>query len=498
MLGAKTTSYSIGGTQSIPPSPALSGIGSPALTPSLSASQQAADKAKEARSPIIHELAFREQTYDNLWNKYPGSSEDDFKKALEKVADIDHVTGNYVLTKKYWRELDVWNHEYASDEERQQAIDNAVTQFDKMRLTASEPEWDRLLRKEERGRGKCLSKVQAKIMRGPAPAPVPAPKIKVQRAEDSGPESGSSKDDGGKKKPAKAVEKPAKGGEKPVKGGESMARSTSQTKKAPPAEKRWMSKKVATPKVSPAKTAARPAAEKPSKFKSKEFITDSDSSGDESAPLARTVAPPKDVKKPAERPVKEAPAPKPRPAPKETIKAQITAKPPLKRARDDDDSSSSSGTPLSKRFKVKETKPASAPVNHNHRASDASQNSRGTSSGMSFTKSKNTSPAKSSPLASSPPTNASDMDQSSEAVHNPKKRKTDHDSDPKTKRQRLSEELMRKAVKFKKCYEAYETLHYQMTQLENPPEDKVADLLDMRQRLQDMKTEIYDAASPER
>jgi len=492
MLAHKTTSYSMGGSQLVPSSPALSGIGSPALTPSLSASQQATDKAKEARSPIIHELAFREQTYDNLWNKYPGSSEDEFKKALEKVATLDEVSKNYILAKKYWRELDVWNHEYASDEERQHAIDNAVTQFDKMRLTASEPEWDKLLPKEERGKGKCLSKVQAKIMRGPPPAPAAAPKIKVQKAEDSSPESGSSKDDGGKKKTAK-------GGDKPSKGGESMARTNSQTKKAPPAEKRWVSnRKTATPKVSPSKTATKPAAEKPGKFKSDEFIIDSDSSADESAPLPSGVAPSKVDKKPVERPVKETTALKPRPAPKEVIKPQITAKPPVKRSRDDDDSSSSSGTPLSKRFKVKETKPALPPVSHNHRTSDSSQNSRGTNSATSFTKSKNTSPAKSSPLASSPPTNASDVDQSSEAVHNPKKRKAEHDSDPKSKRQRLPEEVMRKAVRFKSFYEAYETLHNQMTQLENPPKEKVADLLDMRQRLQDLKTEIYKAASPER
>ncbi len=74
-----------------------------------------------------------------------------------------------------------------------------------------------------------------------------------------------------------------------------------------------------------------------------------------------------------------------------------------------------------------------------------------------------------------------------------KKRKAaaDLDSESKVKRQRLSQELVSKAHKFKRYYEKYEALHNEMQLLENPPRDKMADLLDMRQRLQAMKTEIY-------
>ncbi len=95
--------------------------------------------------------------------------------SLDKVADLDKDSQNYVLKRNYWRELDVWIHEYASDEERQQAIDNAIKQYDKMRLTSSEPEWQKLLPREERGKGKCLSKLQRNLVQ------VGTPKIKVQK-----------------------------------------------------------------------------------------------------------------------------------------------------------------------------------------------------------------------------------------------------------------------------------------------------------------------------
>jgi RNA polymerase II elongation factor ELL len=478
-------------TPSRPTSPALSGVGSPSLAPLL----QAAEKAKQARSPIIHELAFREQDFETLWQKYPGDSKSDFKVALEKVADLDSNTQNYVLRQKYWRELDVWNHEYASDEERQQAIDNAVHKYDKMRLTASEPEWQKLLPKEERGKGKCLSKVQANIMKGPPPAPVPqpAPKIKVQKAdESSAAESGSSKDDSSQKKKANG-------------GGEAMTRSSSQplpkAKKAPAPEKRWLSnKKTPTPKASPTKPMVKAVAEKPGKFKSKEFVSDSESSDDESAPLSSTVPPQSKLVKKPTAPVKETaslpkpkpkPKPKPEPVVKETIKPQITARPVIKRPLEDDDSSSSSGTPLSKRPKIKELKPVSSRTLNSHRSSDSSQNSRAGNSNISMAKSKNTSPAKSSPLASSPPTNASDMDRPLENGISSKKRKLESDSDTTTKRPRVPQDILRKASKFKKYYEAYENLHNEIMQLETPPKSKVADLWEMRDRLQTMKTEIY-------
>lgn len=407
LRGALSGRRSPSGRASLSPpttSPALSANGSPSLAPNDASSQQLAKQAIRARSPIIHELAFKEQPYDTLWQKYPGASEMEFKNALEKVADHDEDSQNYVLRKKYWKELDVWNHEYASNDERQQAIDNAIRQYDKMRLSQSEPEWEKLLRKEERGQGRVLSKIHAAIAKGP-----PAPRTKGQKADDSGdsgPGSGGSSRDDSAENGNGSNRTDEEGADS-----ESIAASpyqqgpTAAKKKVTAQEKRLLSTKkkstpaptsapLSTPKVLPTKTVAKPSPEKQPKYKSKEFITDSDSSTSESesAPLVTTVlqsklsavstkpsvtakaaakvalsssaggrvrkgpvvAPPADVRKPKPSPVKD------------VVRSQITAKPLLKkRVREDEDdssSSSSSGTPLSKRKKPLKAAPKLLPT----------------------------------------------------------------------------------------------------------------------------------------
>ena len=62
----------------------------------------------------------------------------------------------------------------------------------------------------------------------------------------------------------------------------------------------------------------------------------------------------------------------------------------------------------------------------------------------------------------------------------------------------ISGDVVKKAHKFKVFYEAYETLHHEVAALENPPRSKVEDLLEMRERLKTMKTEIYRECPPER
>ncbi|EFX05859.1 com1-like protein [Grosmannia clavigera kw1407] len=465
----------------LPTSPALSAIGSPSLAPNDASSQQ----AKRARAPIIHELAFKEQPYDILWQKYPGASEVDFRNALEKVADLYEDSQNYCLRKKYWRELDVWNHEYASNDERQQAIDNAIRQYDKMRLSQSEPEWEKLLRKEERGQGRILSKIHAAIAKGP-----PATKTKGQRTDesgDSGGGSGSGRDDSGEYGNGSHRTDEEGADSESISASPYQQGATAAKKKVSAREKRLLSTKKktnpaptsvpsSTPKVSPTKpTVAKPSAEK-TKFKSNEFITNSDSSASESEsmPLATAVrqsklsaantkpsvtakantkvalsssigdkarkgpvvAPPADVRKPKPSPIKE------------VVKSQITAKPLLKKRirQDEDDSSSSSSSdgPLSKRVKPGKPAPKLLPTKDHEkyhqprqqqaapppaRASNVSPNSTTSSSSNhsggrsghvrngsapSNKPKNNNSPTKSSPLAASPPANASEIDLSSE------------------------------------------------------------------------------------
>ena len=341
-----------------------------------------------------------------------------------------------------------------------------------------------------------------------------------------------------------------------------MSRSGSQqsvtkTKKTTDPAKRLLNpKKPAAPKKPTTKAKATDDKEKRGPL-SEEFVLDSDSSGDEAPSSNPTPAPPtkqRVVEKPAKKPVetvagkmadkrKEPPAPAPVSKPKPVVrpprapgKAAVTST--AKRSRDDDDSSSSSGTPLAKRLKPKEA-PKARPnvVAPKQRMSDASQVSRSTATATQSStlsaKSKGTSPAKSSPLASSPPTNASDLEDHSHtqpqsqsqmqtqtqpkkklqqplpppksqrngevanghtngnSLSSTKKRK-EREPEPQvsSKRPRVSKDVLKRASLFTKCYERYEALHREIVELKEPPEDKLADLLEMRERLVTMKSEI--------
>lgn len=525
--------------RSNPASPALSGITSPSLGPVNTAKQQALEKTKQQRFPIIHELAVKERTFDELFSEWDEGSEEEFQTALRKVAEFNDTLQKWTLYKMYWKELDVFKYPYKKDEERQKAIDNAVKQYDRMRLGVSDPLWQKLLPKSERDKGICLSKLAATIAKGPQP---PAPKINVQKADGSSTNTSgdSEKDDSSQGKKTK--------------GGEPMSRSNSAKSKKTTDSSQAQAKRLLSNAKKPAPAKASPkASPKPSPTKSttaggktstgkggrilsKEFVSDSDSESEE-APLAKTVPKPKVAPKMAPKAAPERPAEKPKalekpkPAPKmaaakpvaravpsvkDTINAQVASKParPVKRARDDDDDddSSSSGTPLSKRFKPKEPAAKMSSTAAKHRASDSSQgnsqnSARGTSSGASMAKSKNTSPVKSSPLASSPPTNASDLDPADERdTIVARKRKMDADAHDSyetaaaasaAKRQRLSPKVLQKANRFKKFYASYEALHKEIVALEHPPAEKVTDLLDMRERLQEWKNEIYNEVPPE-
>ncbi|RYP66570.1 hypothetical protein DL771_007723 [Monosporascus sp. 5C6A] len=509
------TALSSNAPRSLPPSPSLNSAKSP--NPVISASQQLLEKNKEQRSILVHELAARDQAYEHLQDSWMGA-ESDLKPTLEKVATYDESSKKWSLKKLFWKELDVWNYSYDSAEDRQAAIDNAIKQYDKQRIGTTSPEWERLLPPAERGQGKTLSKLQATLANRNI--------THVQKTEDGG------KSDADSSKPKSAP----------------MSRSGSQsgvskTKKSTDQAKRLLStnpKKPAAPKKPIGKAKAADEKDKRGPL-SEEFVVDSGSSGDEAPPSnPAPAAKPRPVEKPNKRPVeqvadkaaerrKESPAPvsapKPKPvvrAPRAPLKVPISAS--TKRAREDDDSSSSSGTPLSKRLKPKEIqKPRPNTTTTKHRMSDVSQTSRSTvtaaqSSSLSV-KSKNTSPTKSSPLASSPPTNASDLEEQSQgqtqsqkkqqqqqqqrngdrtngltngnSVLGVKKRKERETEPPvSSKRPRVSKEVLKRASLFRVYYERYEALHKEMVTLKDPPEDKLADLLAMRERLATMKSEI--------
>lgn len=563
LLSGKTTG-AVTGTigPSTPASPALSGIVSPSIGPTLSAAEQAKEEARELRAPIVHELAVREMSFKELQSKWRGDSED-FQKALEKVADFDKSLQKYAMKKMYWKELDVFKYDYDSDEKRQNAIDNAIRMYDRMRMSASEPVWDRLLPKEERGKGKCLSKLLPTIAKGPSQPAAKTPQIKVHDADDS---SGSRNGDAA-----------SNSGSEGKKGSsQAMSRSSSQTK-APvkKVEKKLIGKKISTPKPLPAKASAKSAKDKGGRVLSKEFISDSDSSSEE-APLSKKKEEKdrerererqrererereqerererekekereKERERERERERREkskereiaAMKPKSKAPTKDAMKSQVAVRPVgQKRSRDEeDDSSSSSGTPLSKRIN-RESK-STAPVHHNaisYKRPPSDSSSQGSSRSNTYaatqgypTKNKNTSPVKSSPLASSPPTNASDFDQPQQSHHDDSRHERERDrsrdrsvtvanstninnastkkrkmkaeaseavydvATADKKRARVSEDVIDEARRFKQFYEIYQRLHYELSEAGNFSQEKYEKLLNQRKRLEGLKRSIY-------
>ncbi|KAH7319217.1 hypothetical protein BKA65DRAFT_96977 [Rhexocercosporidium sp. MPI-PUGE-AT-0058] len=476
-LSQKNRSLASDTTRSMPTSPALSGVGSPSLGPtSVPLSQQQAEKAKEARKPVIHLLAVEPLSEKGIQNRLPDISENDLDNALRKVGDLNDTTGKWELRKAYWKELDVWAYKYSSKEDRQRAIDNAVKQYDKMRLGVSEPEWDRLLIKAERGTGKSLSKLQAEIAKGSL-----ARKSNSQNTEGSGRDTPNGEDDLLEDKNLSKVK------------GEGTARSASQP---PTAKTKKTSEKEAQAKrlfsKHPPKTAAKPAPKAtpaPAKkaapapkagtkvLLSAEYVEDSDD--DSEQPL----------------PVKEKPKPK--------------AKPVMKRAREEDHDTSDSSIPLSK--KVKKDVPATT---SNHRVSDASQTSRATTtssySSFNSNKNKSNSPQKSSPLASSPPTNASDIENSSgdrtSSSASPAPRfSTKNSRSPIHKRHQKSSSItssssgsshikpiaIELAAKYRLYYPRYVDLWHEVdAEGDKRTPSKESDLRDMHSRLAKMRKEI--------
>jgi len=550
-------------SRSQPNSPGFGALASPSI---LSTVNSAQDRVKQQRTPIIHELAVQELSFDQLVAKLGDIDEEDLSSLLKKVADFDDGLQKWALKKLYWKELDVFQYDYETDEDRQKAIDNAIKVYDRTRIGSTDPLWQKLLPEAERNKGICLSKLQAKVA-----AIANDAAARRQRTATPGISGADSEKD----------DSVNSGANKGKGSGEAMSRSSSQSqtekKKAPVSKKpapvaakaapKTVSKTA--PKASATKLAtnAKAAPTKPGRVPlSKEFVTSSDD--DDEAPLskakgaatqvstsamkpaARTVEKPKlpERKEPLAPKAKSAPAARPimtkrRDEERDTTRAQAPARPtkaPAKRQREEEeenDSSASSTAPLSKRLKpAAKTQPAVK----QRASSEATQANR--ANGSALAKSKNTSPVKSSPLAVSPPTNASEIETdkpttardtdrgrvrdrenerdtivsragsnrttssassgttsgsggdsgSGRAATNGKKRGAeDQAPEGKNKRQRLSEVVLNKAHAFKKFYTRYEALHRELSTLHDPPSERINNLLEMRERLQEMKKEIY-------
>lgn len=379
----------------MPSSPAIGASSSPAIAPPTSAPSvfdEKTQKLQALRTPLIHLLAVRQVSAKFLSQK-TCCSEDECNEVLNKVGQKHYLDqAKWNLTDKSYKELDVWAFPYPSEFERQFAIDRAVAAFDRMRISREEHIWQMLLPKDERGKGKILSKLN--LHSGPL-AKSTTPRIHVQATDDSahgGHETGNDSDKKDRLGPNDA---------------HPMARSKSQDQitKKKVSEREAQSKRllknpkkaaVPKPKEAPSTVKKGPkktAAASTSTPKSTEFVQESDEDEDmidaENKPASSTTQA-EEVKQTPKVGYKTSSGiiPKPRISEGKVAKTQKKAPAPFHKPAGSKSAASNASISKSR-----------------SKFSDSSQSSAPKTKAVS-----RTSPHKPSPLGSSPPTNASDLE----------------------------------------------------------------------------------------
>ncbi|KAL8694606.1 MAG: hypothetical protein Q9218_000788 [Villophora microphyllina] len=394
--GTKKPPTSLSGamSRSIPGSPAIAAIRSGQATPNAPRlaplpEDGKAQKLQALKIPLLHLVAIRPMSLKFLANKV-GCSQEECKQVLEKIGKPARLDPDkWDLSDKAFKDLDVWKFAYELDDDRELAIQHTTSAYDRMRLSRDDKLWQLLLPKGERGRGKILSKLQ--LHQGPIQQSG-TPRIHVQRTADDqviGNPSDREGEDGekhhlapGDATPSARSQSAELAKKKRLEEAQSKRLLSTKPKKAAPASqaKETMKKKV-----------TKKAATAGPNVKSAEFVRDSDEEEDEpqdstaSAPKPASTPTSTPTSKPGFKAIPKKPSPEARNSRKETASKSVKGSNGTKQSPSTIDTSSS-----------------------RHRSSDASQSS--TASSKPSRQRTTSSPLKPSPLGSSPPTNASDLE----------------------------------------------------------------------------------------
>ncbi|KAL1589710.1 hypothetical protein WHR41_01694 [Cladosporium halotolerans] len=158
-------------------SPSLSAVGTPSRA-GLSATSAPSDQTlrrQAMKTPVVHLLAMKPASTDDII-KITRIPKADLEAVVSKIAQ--HIDGKWKLLDRAYKELDVWSFGYKTQEDRQMAIDNAIRAYDRSRVGREEKLWQTLLPKEERGKGKVLSKLHLSAPqpgKGSTPNHMPSP-----------------------------------------------------------------------------------------------------------------------------------------------------------------------------------------------------------------------------------------------------------------------------------------------------------------------------------
>ena len=440
----------VNGPRPAPGNPSFKAAGSPHVTAAPTSApliDAQAQKARAIRCPLIHFLAVRPVSEKYLAQTLRcGTGE--CKEVLERVGRPYRLDiSKWDLTDKAYRELDVHRFKYPSEDDRQLAVDRAVTAYDRLRLPHSDVLWQRLLPVHERGRGKVLSKLH--LREAPKGQKAMTPRINVQSTDDTRMGGATPSNDSdtrldrlapsdaeptARSKSSDSTKK-SKASEKVVKKSPSMGPINPNKVQKPkgmaspkaPAEIRKGVKKAAPVKVGIAK--------------SSEFVHDSDEDEDEDMIDALGLGTVSTTPKPAIGGLKQS-ATSAKPLPQDSSKKLINSergkaqkKPAsnnveeitvsnktnaevVKVAKDSKKPTSSKvpakvhnkpRTPDSQPAQKRTPPSSSSSSESKHKASDGTQSSVAMSKTLSRQRT-TSSPLKPSPLGSSPPANASDID----------------------------------------------------------------------------------------
>jgi RNA polymerase II elongation factor ELL len=357
----------------------------PGMTPTSAPSSQAKDSARlqALKTPFIHLLAIRPVSAKFL-ARQTRSTIEDCTALVQKYGTENRIDREkYDLKDKFYKDLDVWKFPYPTQDDRQAAIDKAISAFDRMRLSRTDKLWQSLLPKEERGKGKCLSKLNLQSgLAGKKPA---TPRMTMDGADDrKDVDTTGNETDRPKGTLAAAPKKSSTPAAK--------ARVEKEAAKRPAKNKNTNS--TLTGRITK-KTGGRPPAKAATetKYKSAEFVHDSDESDDE---MPDASPPPAPARAPSPAPA-PAPTPAERPKPVKATAAKKTTQPPAKKT-----------TQVPNKPRLKEDTPA-APTPKVLKAEAPTPKLEATKAAAKRPPSArpSTSPQKPSPL-SSPPASASD------------------------------------------------------------------------------------------
>lgn len=268
---------------SLPTSPSLSATATPRLGPAPTSVPASEDEVKlqAMKTPLVHLLAIRPATKDSMERKthIPRSDLDEILQRCGKQVD-----GKWQLSDRAYRDLDVWKFGYPEEDDRRAAIENAVKAYDRMRLGKDENLWQLLLPKEERGKGKVLSRLHlgaGQVNRGLTPSYQPSP----ARDFDLGTENKAAN---GANTPRLGATTPRPGSSK----GDVMKRLLSKDPKKARAAEDVKEKKRKEREAAPSDREGRPAKKQATgtkanaNVKSAEFVHSSDEDSSDEVPIA--------------------------------------------------------------------------------------------------------------------------------------------------------------------------------------------------------------------